>query len=152
LLGICCTLEENDTMSPGPSRIAYSYIRFSHRKQREGDSLRRQTELAESHCQRRGWTLDSSLNLHDLGKSSFRGKNALFGNLGLFIKAVETGDVKPGSVLIVESLDRISRQGIVEGFDTIKKILRAGILLVTLSPEREFDESALRSLTKGSLE
>src|SRR5262249_10237491 len=54
--------------------------------------------------------------------------------------------------LIVESLDRISRQGIDEGADLIKRILKSGILLVTLSPEREFDESATRSLSKGWLE
>ncbi|HEY7428846.1 MAG TPA: recombinase family protein [Gemmataceae bacterium] len=131
--------------------IAYSYIRFSTPEQAKGDSLRRQGEMAVAFCQRRGWTL-STATYRDLGVSARHGKNALVGNLGQFLKAVESGAVKPGSALIVESLDRITRQGIDEGYDLIKKILKAGILLVTLSPEREFDVSATKSLSKGALE
>src|SRR5215469_5636971 len=131
--------------------IAYSYIRFSTPDQAKGDSLRRQTELAEAYCQRCGWKL-STASYRDLGVSARRGKNALVGNLGEFLKAIESGAVKPGSALIVESLDRITRQGIDEGYDLIKRILKAGILLVTLSPEREFDVSATKSLSKGALE
>jgi DNA invertase Pin-like site-specific DNA recombinase len=130
---------------------AYSYIRFSHPDQAKGNSLRRQMELAEAYCKRRGWTL-SKATYRDLGVSARRGKNALVGNLGEFLKAIKSGEVKAGNVLIVESLDRISRQGIDEGYDLIKRILKAGITIVTLSPEREFDASATKSLTKGALE
>jgi DNA invertase Pin-like site-specific DNA recombinase len=131
--------------------VAFSYIRFSTRKQATGDSYRRQSELAETYCRRRGWML-SDKTFEDLGVSAWRGKNALVGNLGEFLKAVQSGAVPSGSALIVESLDRITRQGIDEGYDVIKKILKAGIILVTLTPEREFDVSATRSLTKGALE
>lgn len=131
--------------------IAYSYIRFSHPDQAKGDSLRRQTELAAAYCARRGWTLSES-TYKDLGVSAFKGANALIGNLGEFLKAVKAGAIAPGSALICESIDRISRQGIDEGYDFIKGILKAGVLLVTLSPEREFDISATKSLSKGALE
>jgi DNA invertase Pin-like site-specific DNA recombinase len=134
-----------------PTRLAFSYIRFSGRSQEKGDSLRRQEDPVPGLCQRRGWTL-SEKTYRDLGVSAFRGKNALVGNLGEFLKAVESGAVPEGSVLIVESLDRISRQGIDEGYDLIKRILKAGILLVTLAPEREFDVSATKSLSRGALE
>jgi DNA invertase Pin-like site-specific DNA recombinase len=137
--------------NPPPIR-AYSYIRFSSRAQAAGHGLQRQTDLAEAFCKRRGWTLDETLSLRDLGVSAFRGKNALVGNLGVFLAAVKRGTVPAGSALIVESVDRISRQGIDEGYDIIKGILKAGILLVTLSPEREFDVSATKSLTRGALE
>ncbi len=132
--------------------IAYSYIRFSTAEQAQGDSLRRQSEQAEAYAKRKGWTLDASLTLRDLGMSAFRGDNALVGNLGVFLDAVKRGTVKPGSALICESIDRISRQGIDEGYEIIKSILKAGVVLVTLSPEREFDVSATKSLTRGSLE
>jgi DNA invertase Pin-like site-specific DNA recombinase len=133
--------------------IAYSYARCSSKKQTRGDSIRRQTdpERAEAYSRRRGWTL-SEKTFEDLGVSAWKGKNALVGNLGEFLKAVESGAIKKGSALIVESLDRISRQGIDEGYDLIKRILKAGILLVTLTPEREFDVSATKSLSKGALE
>jgi DNA invertase Pin-like site-specific DNA recombinase len=133
-------------------RIAYSYIRFSSPEQAKGDSLRRQLAKARAYCQRHGYKLDEDLTFRDLGVSAFRGDNAFNGNLGVFLKAVANGTVKPGAVLIVESIDRISRQGIDEGADLIKKILKAGIILVTLTPEREFDVSATKGLTKGWLE
>jgi DNA invertase Pin-like site-specific DNA recombinase len=78
--------------------------------------------------------------------------NAAVGNFRVFLDAIKSGRVAPCSVLIVESFDRISRQGIDEGYDLIKNILKAGILIVTLSPEREFDSTATKSLSKGALE
>jgi DNA invertase Pin-like site-specific DNA recombinase len=146
---------EDEDVSPPRSadvvRIAYSYIRFSSLKQMEGDSLRRQIEMAETYCQRQSWTLNTA-TYRDLGVSAWRGKNADVGNLGEFLRAIESGAVQPGSALIVESLDRITRQGIDEGYDLIKKILKAGVLLITLLPEREFDVSATKSLSRGALE
>ncbi|HEY7309477.1 MAG TPA: recombinase family protein [Gemmataceae bacterium] len=130
---------------------AYSYIRFSTPEQAQGDSLRRQTERAREYCARRGWRLNEA-TYRDLGVSARKGKNALVGNLGEFLKAVESGAVKKGAALIVESLDRITRQGIDEGYDLIKRILKSGIRLVTFSPEREFDVSATKGLCKGALE
>lgn len=132
--------------------LAYSYVRFSNTKQAEGDSLRRQTEAAAAYCQRHSLTLDTDLSLRDLGVSAFRGSNAAVGTFRTFLDAVGSGRVKPGSVLIVESFDRISRQGIDEGYDLIKGILKAGVRIVTLSPEREFDASATKSLSRGALE
>lgn len=131
---------------------AYSYVRFSHPDQAKGDSLRRQTERAEEYCRRRGWSLDEKLSIRDLGVSAFRGANAAVGNFRKFLEGVKSGKVTPGSVLIVESFDRISRQGIDEGYDVVKSILKAGIRIVTLSPEREFDREATRGLSKGALE
>ena len=143
---------EANGLGPDESPPAYSYIRFSHPDQAAGDSLRRQTEKAEAYCRRRGWALDRTLTLRDLGVSAYRGKNALVGNLRTFLEAIDRGTVRPGSALIVESIDRISRQGIDEGYDLCKRILKAGIRLVTLTPEREFGPEAVRSLTKGALE
>ncbi|HJZ56807.1 MAG TPA: recombinase family protein, partial [Gemmataceae bacterium] len=92
------------------------------------------------------------LTFRDLGVSAWRGRNAAVGNFRTFLDAVKTGRVAPGSALIVESIDRISRQGIDEGYDLIKSILKADVKIVTLVPEREFDRDATRSLTKGALE
>lgn len=139
-------------MSTNQTRRAYSYIRFSTPEQAKGGSLQRQTDLAQSYCKRRGWFLDPSLTLHDLGVSAFRGTNALVGNMKTFLDAIKAGTVRPGSALIVESVDRISRQGIDEGYDLCKGILKNGVHLVTLQPEREFGPEAVKSLSKGALE
>jgi DNA invertase Pin-like site-specific DNA recombinase len=129
--------------------VAYSYQRFSSAELADGDSIRRQHDLAATYCHRRVWMLDGSLNLRDLGESAWRGDNVLAGNLRTFLAAVESGCVPTGSVLIVESFDRISRPGIGE---VVRKLLRAGIRIVTLTPEREFGPEAIKSLSKGALE
>jgi DNA invertase Pin-like site-specific DNA recombinase len=139
--------------SERPERVtAYSYQRFSHPSQSEGDSIRRQSELARRFCLREGWTLDETTTYRDLGVSAWKGKNALVGNLAEILRAVKEGKIAPGSALIVESLDRISRQGIDKGYEVIKSLLNAGITIVTLNPERKFDASATEGLMKGVLE
>src|SRR5262249_9722328 len=49
---------------------------------------------------------------------------------------------------IVESVDRISRQGIDLGYDLLKQILRAGVRIVTLVPLREYGPTDLNDLPK----
>src|SRR5260370_1229766 len=96
-------------MSKTPSRRAYSYIRFSTVQQAEGGSLARQTSLSQAYCERKTLTLDDTLKLSDLGVSAFRGDNVRDGALAGFLEACRTGRVSHGRVLIVESLDRLSR-------------------------------------------
>src|SRR5436305_1352308 len=98
-------------MSPTPT--AYSYIRFSHPDQAKGDSVRRQTEAAAEWCACHGVTLDQSTTLRDLGKSAYTGahrKNPDRHALAAFLKLVEDGRVPAGSYLLVENLDRLSRE------------------------------------------
>jgi DNA invertase Pin-like site-specific DNA recombinase len=113
---------------------AYSYKRFSSIKQEEGDSIRRQTELAERYIAKHPeLELDTSLSLHDLGVSAFKGDNVKTGALGLFLKAVDDGLVLPGSFLLVEHLNRLSRQQVTVALELFLSITRKGINIVTLS-------------------
>src|SRR5262245_62143953 len=121
---------------------AYSYVRFSSEAQANGDSLRRQLALTKAYCDRKGLRLDESLRLHDLGISAFRAENAEAGALAAFLEAVRMGTVTRGSVLIVESLDRLSRSGMMEALDLFRRLLESGIVLVTLLPEREYTEDS----------
>src|SRR5262245_48878217 len=92
---------------------AYSYVRFSSPKQAEGDSLRRQTEAAADWCRRNDAVLDESTTLHDLGKSAYTGahrQNPDRHALAAFLKLVEDGRVPRGSFLVIENLDRLSRE------------------------------------------
>ncbi|MCU0792982.1 MAG: recombinase family protein [Opitutaceae bacterium] len=89
---------------------AYSYLRFSTPEQMAGDSYRRQTELAQRYAEANGLTLDEELTYRDLGVSGYHGANAQSGKLAEFLEAVEKGVVPRGSFLLVESLDRLSRQ------------------------------------------
>jgi DNA invertase Pin-like site-specific DNA recombinase len=125
-------------MSKTRSRRAYSYIRFSSAQQAEGGSLQRQTALAQAYCERKKLTLDDSLTLNDLGVSAFRGDNVKDGALAGFLEACRLGRVPRGSVLIVESLDRLSRDQVRPALQLLFALQDFGISITTLQPEREY--------------
>ncbi|MFS8121968.1 recombinase family protein [Rhizobium sp. BR 250] len=122
---------------------AYSYIRFSTPEQAQGDSLRRQTAKAEAWARERGLTLDNSLR--DLGVSAYHGANRTTGALRSFLQMVEDGRIERGSYLIVESLDRISREAVMDAVTRLLDLIRAGIIVVTLSDGQEYSEDRLRT-------
>lgn len=122
---------------------AYSYIRFSTPEQAQGDSLRRQTAKAEAWAQQHGLALDNSLR--DLGVSAFHGANRTTGALKSFLEMVEEGRVPRGSYLIVESLDRISRENVMDAASRLFALIQAGIIVVTLSDGQEYSEDRLRT-------
>jgi DNA invertase Pin-like site-specific DNA recombinase len=124
-----------------PTPIAYSYVRFSSPEQAKGDSLRRQTAAAAEWCERNGLRLDSTTTLHDLGKSAFTGahrKNPDRHALAAFLKLVEAGKVPRGSFLIIENLDRLSREEERAALRLWMDLLDSGINIVQLSPETVF--------------
>lgn len=132
-------LQKNTDIRPK----AYSYVRFSTPEQEKGDSLRRQTAAAEAYAHRHGLELDDKLTFRDLGVSAYMGANEETGRLGEFLAAVEHGDIKPGSYLLVESLDRLSRNKPRKAVRLLERICEAGITLVTLDDQRVYTEEVL---------
>ncbi len=122
--------------------LAYSYVRMSTDVQARGDSYRRQRALSVDYAERKGLVLDDSLDLNDIGKSAYTGENALRGSLKVFLDAVESGKVARGSYLLVESLDRLSRQTVLEAAGLLLSIISAGINIVTLTDERVYGADA----------
>lgn len=125
--------------------VAYSYLRFSTPQQATGDSRRRQTALAEEYAQKHNLALDRSLNFRDLGVSAYRGKNAKQGGLRAFLDAVEHGLVPANSHLLVESLDRLSRDQILEAQGLFLQIITAGVTIVTLMDQRSYSAASLNA-------
>jgi DNA invertase Pin-like site-specific DNA recombinase len=125
---------------------AYSYVRFSTPEQGKGDSLRRQTEAAAEWCKKHKVHLDTATTLHDLGRSAFSGehrKNADRCALAGFLRLVENGRVPRGSYLIIENLDRLSREHILAALSLLINLLQAGVKVVQLKPaETVFTEEA----------
>ena len=113
--------------------LAYSYVRMSTDLQLKGDSLRRQTDLSERYAQEHDLELVRDFELHDIGISAFKGANIERGALGQFLRAVEHGEVPRGSYLLVESLDRLSRQDISASVTLFLQITNSGINIVTLA-------------------
>lgn len=117
---------------------AYSYIRFSSAKQQTGDSVDRQTKLSEDYAAKHGLELDTELNMRDLGISAYDRSNLKKGALGHFLRLVEEKRIPVGSYLLVESLDRLSRDKVMDALSIFTDILRAGIVIVTLSDNQVY--------------
>lgn len=122
---------------------AYSYLRFSTPEQRHGDSIRRQTVEAQRFARRHGLELDAQLTFEDAGVSGFRGANAARGALRAFLRLIEDGVIETGSVLILENLDRMSRQAPWEALPTLQEIINGGVALGIPSKDRIIDREQL---------
>jgi DNA invertase Pin-like site-specific DNA recombinase len=118
--------------TPAASRRLYSYFRFSDKRQGKGTSLERQTKGAREYAVTHGYVFDESLTMRDLGTSAYRGKNAdPRSEFGAFLAAIEGGAVPRGSVLYVESLDRLSRQHVLRAMAQLTLIIENDVTIVT---------------------
>jgi DNA invertase Pin-like site-specific DNA recombinase len=113
--------------------IAVSFLRYSRPEQHKGHSTKRQTGGAEAWCEHKGIPLDRVLK-HE--GSALRGKQrADTTALGKFLEDVWSGRVPRGSFLIIENLDRLSREDEMTALGLWMDILKLGIHIVTLQPE-----------------
>lgn len=131
---------------------AYSLIRFSTPGQADGDFFRRQNAPTVAFCEKHGLDLDTSLHELDvrrLGVSAFKGEHIRNGPLGKFIRLVDAGQVSPGSWLIVEEIDRLTRQIHDKAYDLCLHLLRAGITIATMMDGEVYDLNGInKSLEK----
>ncbi len=102
--------------------------------------------LAATICADEGAILDDSLVFEDKGVSAFRGKNAVVGALGEFLRLVECGRITRGSVLIFENIDRMSRAKLPVAMKLFLGILEAGIVIWTARPKRRYTMASVSDL------
>ena len=114
----------------------YSYARYSSMLQSKGYSLERQLKRAREWCTERGYTLEESHS--DEGKSAYHGDHIANGSLGLFLADVKAGRIPPGSILLLEQLDRLTRQNLHTAQGIVHGILGAGIRIVTIGDNQEY--------------
>ena len=122
-----------------PGTKAYSYIRFSTPEQAKGDSYRRQRAAAENYCLQNGLELvkNEDYLFFDRGRSAFKGRHLDdTGQLARFLKYVQDGTIEPGSVLIIESLDRLSREHVSEALPRFLDILRCDIQIYSVADNK----------------
>ncbi|MGX7703893.1 recombinase family protein [Methylobacterium sp. Gmos1] len=133
---------------------AFSYIRLSSKRQAnaevrnandpdrkpERDGYRRQVQLREDYLANNPHlTLNTSFDLNDIGVSGFTGANAAIDSrLDLFQRAIADGRVPKGSYLLVESLDRFSRDEVDIAQHMLLSLMRAGIIVVSLTDKRTY--------------
>jgi len=118
------------------------YARFSSPNQERGSSIERQLDLARTHIERMGWTeLEAVI---DRGRSAWKGHHLTKGNLGELAKRIRCGEFARGTVLLVEKLDRLSRQ---ERRDTIRwleDMTDCGVGIATVDGARLYTTKTLR--------
>jgi len=110
----------------------------------KGDSFERQTKKAAEYASTHGLELDTTLTFRDLGVSGYHGANAERGSLADFRYGVQHGDVAPGSYLLIESFDRLSRMDPWDALPIFQEIVNAGITIVTLQDNKEWSREAIR--------
>jgi DNA invertase Pin-like site-specific DNA recombinase len=94
--------------------------------------------LAVEYARKHGLILDETLTFQDLGISAYRGANAETGQLGALLEAISVGLIPKNSLILVENLDRISRQTARKALRLIESIVEMGVTVVTLIDERQY--------------
>lgn len=124
-------------------RLAFSYLAFSTPQQSEGRSSERQHGGAQEWCEANGFVLAPSRQYCDEGVSRFHGRARMKGALSRFLKLCGTAAVPPGSVLVVEDFDRLSRENPDDAWELFRSILLQDVEIVVLSLSRWFKRDSL---------
>jgi DNA invertase Pin-like site-specific DNA recombinase len=125
-------------------RLAFSYERVSSGQQLQGGGLDRQAGMAAVWCQQHGFTLDTGLDLSDKGRSAFRGEHLRKGALGAFLALAERGELGDQPVLLIEAVDRLSRQEPIDALQQIFfRLVSNGVAIVDLEDGLIYDKASL---------
>ncbi len=120
---------------------AYIYIRFSTPKQEAGSSFERQLSDCRAYVARMGWNEVEVIT--DLGRSAWKGVHLKSGNLGKFAARIMTHELPNDGVLVVEELDRLSRQKARVTQRWIEDVCDAGMRVATVKGERIISAATL---------
>jgi DNA invertase Pin-like site-specific DNA recombinase len=127
-------------------RRAYSYSRVSSGQQVAGGGLDRQEAMAQEWCACHGCELDTALDLTDAGRSAYRGDHIRTGALGRFLEQAQGRLLGPSPVLLIEAVDRLSRQEPLEALsDTFLALVRAGVAVVDLEDGQTYSRNSLNT-------
>lgn len=116
---------------------AILYIRFSTADQVKGDSIKRQTELATKAAKKRGYKIVETLA--DKGKSAYHGKHRVKGGQLYEIEERAKRGELAGKVLLVEAMDRLTRQKPLESITLIRDLTENGLTICETSSDRIYN-------------
>lgn len=117
------------------------YHRYSDAGQDRGSSLIRQRERTEEMCRVHGWPVTQPIE--DRGRSAWKGDHLRVGHLGEIKAAIDAGDYEPGSILVIENFDRLSRENVKKARRWIEEVTEAGIKVAVWSKNKIFDDASL---------
>ncbi|TDW63604.1 DNA invertase Pin-like site-specific DNA recombinase [Novosphingobium sp. PhB55] len=124
-------------------RPVYIYARWSSLEQVKGSTLTRQIENCSAYVAGQGWKL-ASPPIIDSGRSAYTGDNIRDGRLGTFHDDVVAGSIRR-PILVVEELDRLSRQPADVMLTWLSPLVRAGADIVVTQTNQVINESMLNS-------
>lgn len=117
---------------------AIIYARFSKADQSKGHSLDRQLDNAREVCAARSLATSPSLTFVEKGRSAFSGANRSKGSLLANLELEISAGAHRGRTLVVEHLDRISRQGWQEVLDVLRSCSENGVSVATYDGSRVY--------------
>lgn len=101
-------------------------------EQSKGHSLKRQINEGRAFIERMGWEHSEQREIVDEGKSAYHGANRSEGSLlHEFEQKARAGHFNNGTVLAVENLDRLTRQGYEEAIDLLRLFTTNGVTVAT---------------------
>lgn len=121
---------------------AYAYIRYSSKAQGEAgrDSVDRQMASIQAIVKTRNLHLPPENIFSDTGISAFTGSNKTKGKLKDLIDMIGDLRVKSGDYIFVESIDRLSRQRLLQAKELVNGILEKGIVLITTIDGQRYEK------------
>lgn len=128
--------------------IAYIYARFSTLEQAKGSSLERQIADCRALCEKHQWQWSLDREIKDEGRSAFDGTNRAEGSaLAHFEQDALNDRLLPNTVLVVERLDRISRQSAVEVWNFVSRLTEHGVAIATVDGDRLYQRNSLEFMS-----
>ncbi|MEG3164837.1 recombinase family protein [Sphingomonas sp. PB2P19] len=118
-----------------------TYKRFSTKAQDKGSSLDRQTQAIDTMVRDHKWEVIEEIE--DLGSSAWRGDHLRSGNLGKFKDRVDAGEIEHGTILVIENIDRLSRENVKKARRWVEEVTEAGIAVAVASKNKVFNEASL---------
>lgn len=107
------------------------YARYSSSVQGGGNSVERQIEMAETYAKNHGLTITEA-PLIDRGKSAYHAVHKR-GKMGQLLARVASGDLGQGDIILVEMIDRLSREKVMKAWDQLRLFTNAGVTIITVA-------------------
>lgn len=114
--------------------IAYPYYRWSDAVQARGDTLRRQSAAALAFAIEHDVVLAEPITV--AGVSAHKGLHRRFGALAAFLRRLEDGEIAEGSLVLLDSFDRLSRETVMEAMHLLTGMITKGVVVVTMNDKR----------------
>lgn len=121
----------------------YAYIRHSTKRQGgdDKDSVTRQKESIRLLAVQHNVEIPDENFFYENGVSAYTGKNLTHGKLKDLIDQIDSLRIRPGDYVFVESIDRLSRQRLLQAKELVNGILEKGIVLVTTIDNQRYEKA-----------